>query len=278
MAADSPLVKFDSVAWREGGRTLSLELWPGEAYAVVGRAGSGKSWMLESIQGQTRPVLGKISVEGGVAAPVELAPKRKVTPMDLAKSGRGRIDSARLVRVISAVGLWEERDEAIQRLSPSQAVAACLLPALLSSARVVVMDGHLDVLDPVALAETLDLMREEGKAGRGFFIATQRPDLVESFGQLVALRAGESVFAGSVRELIGRSRPSTVHVTTDQASTVRTMVEPLSVSVKVGPGRLEITAHNAQALAARLLTQGYGDVDSIVIQEPTVADALIELL
>ena len=44
MAADSPLVKFDSVAWREGGRTLSLELWPGEAYAVVGRAGSGKSW------------------------------------------------------------------------------------------------------------------------------------------------------------------------------------------------------------------------------------------
>jgi ABC-type uncharacterized transport system ATPase subunit len=121
-------------------------------------------------------------------------------------------------------------------------------------------------------------MREEGKAGRGFFIATQRPDLVESFGQLVALRAGESVFAGSVRELIGRSRPSTVHVTTDQPSTVRTMVEPLSVSVKVAPGRLEITAHNAQALAARLLTQGYGDVDSIVIQEPTVADALIELL
>jgi lipopolysaccharide transport system ATP-binding protein len=51
---------------------ISLQVWRGEAVAIIGRNGAGKSTLLQLIAGTLRPTSGKITVQGRVAALLQL--------------------------------------------------------------------------------------------------------------------------------------------------------------------------------------------------------------
>jgi hypothetical protein len=55
------------------------------------------------------------------------------------------------------------------------------------------------------------------------------------------------------------------------------MVEPFVTSVRVSGRRLVMQAEDGQEVAARLLTNGYGLVRSVVVKEPSLEEALIQL-
>ena len=76
---DAPLVlSAENLACRRGGRLifegLTFRLRPGEAIALTGRNGAGKSSLLAMLCGRLRPEAGTIRVEGASdVAPLELS-------------------------------------------------------------------------------------------------------------------------------------------------------------------------------------------------------------
>lgn len=277
MSSDKVLVRFSSVTFRPKGRTMSFEIRPGDNYAVMGPACSGKSRLAECALGEAEPEEGKVSSKCASVAPDDGPKNRRTTPLSLAKAAAKKADSERLVGALSALGLTEVRDRPIGQLTTGQLVACNLLPCFVQDSELVVIDGHLDVLDPWLLDRILDLIEDDVNNGRAYLIVTNQPAIAERLGHVIVLSGGEPVFAGSVRELIQSCRPAELTVECNDGTTVRGIAEPFSLSVKAAPGKLELTTHSGQGLAARLLTHGYGNVKSVIVREPTLAEALARL-
>jgi ABC-type uncharacterized transport system ATPase subunit len=124
----------------------------------------------------------------------------------------------------------------------------------------------------------LDMLTRRTKEGVALIVRTNRLDLAERFGRLIVVSQGEPVFAGTcdaVRQLFG---PSELLVQTKDASTVRCMVDPLAVSVRVVRGGLVVSTAKGQETAAKLLTQGYGSVKAVVVREPTLTESVLSLI
>jgi ABC-type multidrug transport system ATPase subunit len=178
---------------------------------------------------------------------------------------------------LAAVGLWEARNQAFDDLTPGQRAAAAVLPCLLSEEALAVIDGHLDGMDPWTLPRLLEHLAGQASA-KAFVVATGRPDVAEALGQMLVLSNGTPVFVGRTSDLVRAAGPVEVLVETDDPSTVRSMVEPLAVSVKAVAGGLVVRTERGQETAAKLLTQGYGSVRALVVREATVAEALARLV
>lgn len=245
---------------------------------MVGPAASGKSWLLDVFSEDQKPIRGSAKLEATVIRPNTGNYSRRATPSSVGKAVAKGNEASQLVDVLTNLRLWDFRDTPIHKLSPSQNLLVDLLPCFLSRAEIAIIDGHLDFIDPWILEDLLDLIDQHAQAGRAFLIATARPDIAEVLGSIIVLRSGIPRFAGTCQELIEQVSPAELTVELSDASTVQSMVEPLTVSIKSAPGRLELTSHRGQELAARLLTEGYGNVRSVLIRQPTLAQALKSIL
>lgn len=277
MSQSGFFVKLDGASLEERGRTLSLELCPGDTYAVMGPSGAGKSLLLDVMTGEIRPVRGQAVVQGRAVRPNNGTYSRRATPATVARANTRSTDTAQIVAVLSALHLWDLRDTPVTKLPTGLAIATDLIPLFLQPADLLVVDGLLDYLDPWLLEDLLELLDQQVQEGRAALVATSRPDIAEALGNLIVLKSKTPRFAGTCRELIEQSRPAELFVEVDDESTVRTMVEPFTVSIKSRPDGLELTSHAAQDLAARLLTQGYGQIRTIILKEPTLKEAIHSL-
>lgn len=274
MSAPEFLVRFDGVALQEKGRTLSLELHPGEKYAIMGPAGSGKTSLLDLFTGDLRPERGDVNFNARVLRPNDSTYSRRATPATVAKANTKSADTAQIVSVLTALHLWEFRDIAFTKLTPGHAMAVDLLPLFLQQGDLAIIDGHLDYCDPWMLDDTLEMIDQHSQDGKSFLITTSRTDIANALGSLIVLKSGVPRFAGTCRELVEQTRPAELTVQLDDDSTVRSMVEPFTVSLKAKGSTLELTSHNGQELAAKLLTEGYGNVKSVIVREPTLDEAI----
>lgn len=273
MSDPSPLLSFEEFALQPKGFRLNLGLMPGDSLALMGPAGCGKSRLLACAAGRARAPHG--SVRGGPVRVAEVPEgKLRQSVQALVRGQLERTQTERATHVISALRLWDVRQKPLAELSPSALAAVAVAWSLAVPACVHVMDGQLDALDPWALASAWVLLRESLAEGGAALVATHRPEIAERCTGLIVLSEGAPRFAGTPRELLSRSGPTEVVVEGDDLSTVKTMVEPFVVSAKLEGGKLFLSAEDGQALAARLLTHGYGHVRAVVVREPSLAEAL----
>ncbi|MBS1713204.1 MAG: ATP-binding cassette domain-containing protein [Armatimonadetes bacterium] len=272
------IVKITDLALSQGGRSLSLTLGSGDGFAVMGPSGSGKFRFMDVLLGRSKPTSGSFHSVSAPVTPNEREPGRRVTPQAAARSVAKGASSSRLTQVLSGLGLWDARHVPIVQLDTEQQAACELLPVFLKDSEWAVIDGGLDRLDPWSRNSALGLVQEEREQGRVFVIGTNLSTVAESVGSVLFFSGGEPVFAGSVWEAMRVVLPTEIIVETDDTSTVASMVEPFTFFVQPTEGGLLIRAEKGQELAARLLTQGYGTVKSILLKQPTLLEALEHLV
>jgi ABC-2 type transport system ATP-binding protein len=186
---------------------VDLEVWDGEAVALVGPNGAGKSTLLSLLAGALEPSVGHIERRKGVR--IGWAPQRPAQYGRL--SARENLEFfARLegepdpelaaAQLLAAFDLPGEANPSTN-LSVGNRQRLNLAISLLGRPDVLLLDEPTAALDPEQrrrLWERAATLRESGGA---LVFATQNLDEVERVAERVAaLRDGRLVFAGTVDE------------------------------------------------------------------------------
>ncbi len=211
MSSRAPLLAARGTA-RKFGKTaalepVELEVWDGDALALVGPNGAGKSTLLSVLAGALAPSEGHVERRKGVR--VGWAPQRPAQygrlsareNLELFARLEGEPDpKAAAARLLADFDLPDEPKPSAN-LSVGNRQRLNLAIALLGDPEVLLLDEPTAALDPEQRRRLWARAAAMRKAGGALVFATQNLDEVERVAERVAaLRDGRPVFAGPVDE------------------------------------------------------------------------------
>jgi putrescine transport system ATP-binding protein len=190
-----PLVRFDDVSKRFGAATaverVSLDVFPGEFFALLGPSGCGKTTLLRLLAGFETPDQGRILLDGVDIAPVP--PYRRPINMmfqsyalfpHLTVEGnvafglkQERLShaeiAARVDEMLALVRLEGFANRKPHQLSGGQRQRVALARSLVKRPRLLLLDEPLAALDKKLRGETqFELMQLQQRLGLTFLIVT----------------------------------------------------------------------------------------------------------
>jgi ABC-type multidrug transport system ATPase subunit len=199
--ANQPVLKVTGLKKAYGDHVIvnnfNLEVWPGEAIALTGRNGAGKSTILRCLVGADRPDDGKILVEGEplresnpviraavatVIDDLDFFPDLSVVEhLDLLARAHGLPDSDNAVdSILHEVQLVPQSGQLPGTLSSGQRRRLALATAFVRPRKLLILDEpeqRLDVEGVEWLAQRLKAEREDGLA---IVMASHEPALVKT--------------------------------------------------------------------------------------------------
>ena len=210
-------------------KDVSLEVWPGEVFVVMGLSGSGKSTLVRTLIRLIEPTAGEIEIAGrdvtsaGRAELRELRrrrfsmvfqhfgllPHRRVLEnIAFGLEIRGDSKSDRLAvarRMLTLVGLEGHANSYPDQLSGGQQQRVGLARALAVDPEVMLFDEPFSALDPLIRRdmqnEVLRLHREVGKTM--IFITHDLAEALKLGDHILIMRDGQVVQSGRPEELVG---------------------------------------------------------------------------
>ncbi|TWT40762.1 peptidase domain-containing ABC transporter [Botrimarina hoheduenensis] len=193
------------------GVTVSIE--PGERVALYGRAGTGKTTLLNLLYGVESPDDGHIEIEG--ADPRDLRPdvlRAKIalvgepetfagTVMENVRIGRPEVTSTDVRKALEAIGLLDdilELPDGIEThlgasgvpLTPNQLRLLMIARAIVSRPSLVMVDGTLDALPDAEFDDALAALTDR-TAQWTLVLATGKKSIAQPFGRILHFAADE---------------------------------------------------------------------------------------
>jgi putative ABC transport system ATP-binding protein len=185
--------------------SVSLEIAPGEAVAVMGPSGSGKSTLLNLIAGLDRPTSGTVTVAGervDKLSETGLAKFRRrrigmifqffnllddltvednvLLPAQLSGLRRGQA-RARADELLTALRISQYRDAYPGRLSGGERQRVAIARALVNRPELLLADEPTGALDTATGEEIGQLMRDLNASGQSLVLVTHNPDLAARY-------------------------------------------------------------------------------------------------
>jgi len=212
--SDGPIISIRNVSKRFGKfvalENISIDIEPGEFFALLGPSGCGKSTLLRIIAGLDSPTEGHVLLDGEdmTNIPANKRPinmvfqsyavfphmsvaKNVAYGLKLQKTPKAEIDAA-VEEVLEQVHLTQFRDRMPDQLSGGQRQRVALARALVKRPRVLLLDEPLSALDAkLRDAMRLELVKLQQTVGVSFIMVTHdQAEALAMADRIAVLEAG----------------------------------------------------------------------------------------
>ena len=210
-------------------RNVSLRVWPGEVFVVMGLSGSGKSTLVRTLIRLIEPTAGTIRIAGRDVTGASqsalrdlrrqdvsmvfqhfglLAHRRVIDNVAFGLEIQGVSKAERLARardMLRLVGLEDVENQFPDQLSGGMQQRVGVARAFAADPKVMLYDEPFSALDPLIRRDMQDevirLQRETGKTM--VFITHDLPEALRLGARIAIMRDGAIVQLGSPEELVG---------------------------------------------------------------------------
>lgn len=254
---------------------VSLEVYPGETFVVMGLSGSGKSTLIRMLNGLLEPTEGSVEVVGVDISKADAKTIRKVRqekvsmvfqhfallphrsvfenvayPLQIRR--RPAVECEEAARnALKLVGLDGWEDQLPSQLSGGMRQRVGLARALAADTEVLLMDEAFSALDPLIRREMQEQLVElQAKLNKTIIFITH--DLNEAMflgDRIMMMRDGRSVQVGTAEEIL--TNPSDDYVSHFIQDVDRTRV--LTAATLMTPPRLTVPVSSSPQAVLRLM-------------------------
>ncbi len=181
----------------------------GEGLAVIGGNGAGKSTLLSVVTGLTQPDKGSVTVDGRVAALMELGSGfhpdltgAENVYLNAALLGfTGKQTRALFDSIVEFSGVGEFIDEPVRTYSSGMNLRLAFAVAVNVDPEILIIDEVLAVGDQNFQAKCFDRIRGLRRAGKTFLcVSHSKPVLMELCDRAVWLDHGEMMMCGNIAD------------------------------------------------------------------------------
>ena len=274
---------------------VSFDVEPGVLTGLLGPNGAGKTTLLRVLLGVLSPDRGEVRYDGRSVSERDrgqwgyMPQERGLYPaMPVGDQavyfgrlhGLSRNTAVSKARVLlEELGLQDRWDERTDKLSGGMQQRLQLATALIHDPDVIVLDEPFNGLDPVAVANLSETLRQRARDGRTVLFSSHQLDLVQDLCEdIVMVDHGRTVLQGSVATLRASSgrRQLRLHVTSPNrdwllafsgVSVVSDQADDLRLAVPPGTDPLEVLD------AARAA----GRVDDFGLDLPTLSQLFLSV-
>jgi glycine betaine/proline transport system ATP-binding protein len=210
-------------------RDVSIEVWPGEVFVVMGLSGSGKSTLVRTLIRLIEPTAGSIQIVGRDVMKSDRAELRNLrrhsvsmvfqhfgllahrrvidnVAFGLEVQGVGKRErEARAQEVLGLVGLGDVANQFPDQLSGGMQQRVGVARAFASNPEVMLYDEPFSALDPLIRRDMQDeIMRLQQETGKTtMFITHDLPEALRLGDRIAIMRDGAIVQLGTPEELVG---------------------------------------------------------------------------
>ena len=210
-------------------KNVSLDVWPGEVFVVMGLSGSGKSTLVRTLIRLIEPTAGTIRIAGQEvtgASTAELRALRRHSvsmifqhfgllahrrvienvAFGLEIQGVGKAERLERAReMLRLVGLEEVENSFPDQLSGGMQQRVGVARAFAADPKVMLYDEPFSALDPLIRRDMQDeVMRLQHETGKTMvFITHDLPEALRLGDRIAIMRDGEIVQLGTGEELVG---------------------------------------------------------------------------
>ncbi|HEX5353916.1 MAG TPA: ABC transporter ATP-binding protein [Rhodanobacteraceae bacterium] len=225
-------------------RDVSFDVRKGETVGIVGRNGSGKSTLLQMICGTLNPTLGKVAVNGRVAALLELGAgfnpeftgKENIRLSGLLYGLSEQELNARYDAILDFAEIGDFVDRPVKTYSSGMYVRLAFSVAINVSPDVLVVDEALSVGDEAFQRKCfarIDAIRDAGATV--LFVSHAAGTVIELCNRTILLDQGEMVADGAPRFVVPRYH-KLLYSPAGKTVAVREAIKQESLASKGGKG------------------------------------------
>lgn len=202
---------------------ISFELYPGEVVGLIGPNGAGKSTTLKTIMGLLRKTEGEIRVCGYDHRDVQARMRVAYIPeapdiyptltvwehmkfIALAYNLDDWENTA--LKHLEAYDLFDKKDVLGAELSKGMKQKLMVICSLLHHPEVMLFDEPFIGLDPKAIRELKDTIRQLRDEGKAVLLSTHMLDSVQNLAdRVLILKAGKLIYQGTIGEIMEKAGP-----------------------------------------------------------------------